>query len=277
MKKIIHLSDLHMGAGDSLGRPAEVVVTRLLEQFGDCASEYVVVVTGDLVQRATPCELDDYMEAKSQLDRFEDAGFDLVLAPGNHDLGTGSIGFPDMVPIFEETFYGDVRGFPRLSRKGDIAFVILNSLAEELHWFDRWCAQGQIGKAQLDRMVTMLLSPASRACSKRVLCLHHHPFDWLPLHRLKDGRRLEKMLCREVINAENGVSVDAILYGHNHRGRSECGECCVPRAYDAGSATLKRSTTSRAPVCCIREIDLGDPNPANDDTVPMPTVSDRHI
>jgi hypothetical protein len=40
-----------------------------------------------------------------------------------------------------------------------------------------------------------------------------------------------------VIN--DGISIDAILYGHNHAGKVHNGHWKIPRCYDAGTATMK--------------------------------------
>lgn len=269
MKKIIHLSDLHTGAGDNLDRTPEAITDALLERYSGREDEFVIVITGDLVERASPGDLSLYALVQEQLNRLTAAGFELVLVPGNHDLGTGSNGDPRMVRIFEESFYGDVKRFPRLFCKGGIAFVVLNSLAEELHWFDKRFAQGEIGDVQLDYMVHQFLRAESRACEKRVLCLHHHPFDWLPLHQLRDNEKLQSTLEERVMGIADGVTVDAILYGHNHRGNDRCDEWQIPRAYDAGSATLKHSTTALTPRSCIREIDL-DAEPESDRVILEP-------
>jgi len=269
MKKIIHLSDLHSGGGGSLGRQPEAVVDALIEKYRGTTGEYVVVITGDLVQSATLEDYSLYGTVQEQLTRLTDAGFELVVVPGNHDLGTGSIADKQMVEKFEETFYGDAGGFPRLFCKGGIAFIVLNSMEDEAHWYDKWFAEGEIGHEQIDAMVELFLSDAARACEKRVLCLHHHPFDWLPLHQLRDKWRLRRALRKRIMQIENGVSVDAMLYGHNHRGKARFGRWGISRAYDSGSATLKRSSTALTPRSHIREIDL-DATPASDGIILEP-------
>ena len=69
-------------------------------------------------------------------------------------------------------------------------------------------------------------------CAKRVVYLHHHPFDPRFLHELKDSAELG-----EILRARGNV--DALLYGHNHEGRVRNGKWAIPRCYDAGSATHK--------------------------------------
>jgi alkanesulfonate monooxygenase SsuD/methylene tetrahydromethanopterin reductase-like flavin-dependent oxidoreductase (luciferase family) len=69
-----------------------------------------------------------------------------------------------------------------------------------------------------------------------VIYLHHHPFDFRPLHQLKDSSKLKKVLSGSI---KRGVSIDAILYGHNHEGKAHNGRWGIPLCYDAGAATLK--------------------------------------
>jgi len=264
VKKIIHISDLHAGGGDSLDRQPEDVVSALIDEYDGRAEDYVVVITGDLVQVVSPENDEPFAAVQTELRKLEEAGFELVVVPGNHDLGTGSKADPRMVRIFEETFYGNVRRFPRLFCKGGIAFVVLNSMADELHFWDRWFAQGEIGDVQLDYMVHLFQSEEAKACEKRVLCLHHHPFDWLPLHQLRDKRALHRTLRDRVMSGEDPVTVDAILYGHNHRGKKRVDKWNIRRAYDAGSATLRRSTTALAPRSHIREINIENDDPETD-------------
>jgi hypothetical protein len=38
---------------------------------------------------------------------------------------------------------------------------------------------------------------------------------------------------------KKNISIDAILYGHNHEGKSNNGTWGIPRCYDAGSITKK--------------------------------------
>ena len=100
-----------------------------------------------------------------------------------------------------------------------------------------------------------------------MIYLHHHPFDQRPLHELKDSAKFKVILTAAT---EEGISVDALLYGHNHEGKSHNGEWGIPRCYDAGSATLKPRPKAIAGMpwfqvhSATRVIDIENPNPAND-------------
>ncbi|MCK4881438.1 MAG: metallophosphoesterase [Candidatus Omnitrophica bacterium] len=234
MKKIIHISDLHVGYKDNAERFYEIV-EKITLRWGGRAGDHVIVITGDLVDNAN--NTGNYHEVKVGLKAFKEAGFEHILVvPGNHDYGTGEHGDKKFVELFHQAFYGDQRGFPRKDIIGDVAFIGLDSMAEELHWYDELWAEGEVGGRQLRVLGEMLKSEDVVSCQKRVIYLHHHPFDFRPLHQLKDSSKLKKVLS-EVI--AEGVSIDAILYGHNHEGKAHNGQWGIPQCYDAGAATLK--------------------------------------
>ncbi|HUV24538.1 MAG TPA: metallophosphoesterase [Methanomassiliicoccales archaeon] len=234
MTWILHISDLHIGYPGTLDRFRRMV--RGLSTNPQLEPEKtVVVITGDLVNRISSRK--DFKIVKGELKALALAGYQKILViPGNHDYGSGSRGSKQYVSIFKDVFYGKERTYPILDIVEDIAFIGLDSMAEELNWYDRQWAEGEIGTSQLERFRTILQMEEVRQCGRRVIYLHHHPFDWQPLHQLKDSLQLGEII--ESTMGE-GTSIDAILYGHHHRGRSSNGHWGVKRCYDAGTATLK--------------------------------------
>lgn len=229
MKKIIHLSDLHVGYGDC-GERFQCIADNIIFEKQP-ASNYVIVITGDLVEKAT--DPSNYEETRLYIGKLEQAGFTVLVAPGNHDYGTGAFGSKDYVARFKEVFFGDKKvQYPKVDVLDEVAFIGLDSMAEELHWYDRLFAQGELGQPQLERLEAILAGSAVRDCSKVVVYLHHHPFDPRLFHELKDSADLGKVL------RENG-RVDALLYGHNHAGKKRNGTWSIKRCYDAGTATQK--------------------------------------
>ena len=236
MRKIIHLSDLHIGYGkqDLARRFNDIIGTVIIR----CSppSEYVVVITGDIVEDATLSE--HYNIAAGCLKRLEKAGFTVLVVPGNHDYGTGSVGWKKYVPVFKECFFGDSSvTFPKLDIIDEVAFIGLDSMAEELHWYDRLFAEGEIGTEQLRKLDALLHESDVAGCTKKVVYLHHHPFDPLPFHELKDSGALGDVL------AKHASAVDALLYGHNHAGKKHAVRG-IARSYDAGSSTRKNDVPS---------------------------------
>ncbi len=234
MKKIIHISDLHIGYEDFSERFSKII-SNLKTQLGEQARDYVLVITGDLIDNAH--NQDDFFVIQKKLEELKQSGFEEILVvPGNHDYGTGSRGDKKFVKVFHDIFYQDQKTFPRKNIIENVAFLGLDSMAEELNWYDEIWAEGELGNEQLQRLEANLHEDEVRSCAKRVVYLHHHPFDFRPLHQLKDSRKLKKVLCDAIAE---GISIDALLYGHNHEGKSHNGQWDIPRCYDAGSATLK--------------------------------------
>jgi 3',5'-cyclic AMP phosphodiesterase CpdA len=234
MKKIIHMSDFHVGHDETTGRFYEIM-QKLKTVFEEHLSNYVLVISGDVVDNAH--EIESIAAVLKELDDLKLAGLeDILVIPGNHDYGTGSVGDKKFVKLFQQAFYGEVSGYPRLEIIDDVAFFGLDSIAEELHWYDKLWSEGELGSDQLGRLHALLREERVRACSKRVVYLHHHPFSARPLHGLKDAKKLQKVLTEAM---EEGISIDALLYGHNHAGESHNGRWGIARCYDAGSATLK--------------------------------------
>lgn len=235
MKYIIHMSDLHLGCND-LDQRFGVICSNLIAQMRKQASDYVIVITGDLVDDAN--DKTNYPKAKKWLEYLKAAGFKHILVvPGNHDYGTGRHGKKKFVELFCQSFYHDELDYPRKNIIDDIAFIGLDSTADELNFFDKLFSEGELGSAQLQRLDNILKTEDVRHCKKRVVYCHHHPFDWRPLHQLKDSAKLRKVLTNAI---NGGISIDALLYGHNHQGKSHNGQWGIARCYDGGSATLRQ-------------------------------------
>lgn len=231
IKKIIHLSDLHVGFADSNTRLQRII--RNIAFLKEPASDYAVVITGDIVE--TAFDEKNYVEARAHLAILEEAGFTVLVVPGNHDYGNGSLAMRKYVRQFKKVFFGTTAvTYPKLDIEGGVAFIGLDSMAEEIHWYDCLWANGELGEKQLGRLSSLLREPELAACQKRVVYLHHHPFDPLsPLHELKDSSSLRAVL------AESPVPIDALLFGHNHHGRIHNGKWRISRCYDAGTSTRK--------------------------------------
>jgi len=234
MKRIIHLSDLHVGY-DKCSDRYRTIIDKLITDKDDQSSDYIIVITGDLIDNAHHPESND--DLKAGLDKLKQAGFNHILVvPGNHDYGTGDLGDKKFVKPFQQTYYSDDKGFPRKDIIDGIAFLGLDSIAGELNWYDAIFAEGELGSGQLARLDASLKEKDVASADKRVIYLHHHPFDFRPLHQLKDSDKLKKVLLAAM---GQGISIDAILYGHNHEGKAHNGQWGIVRCYDGGTATLK--------------------------------------
>lgn len=233
MKKIIHLSDLHVGYGNLTGKLRDLVSRIIFHK--QPANDYIIIITGDIVQNAN--KDGSFEEASAQLDRLKQAGFHVLPVMGNHDCGTGVAATKKNLKKFKKHFYGDKKyKFPKLDIIDDIAFIGLNSMAGELKTFslERFGAEGELGKKQRNILSTQLTSNKVQNCTYKVIYLHHHPFDPQPFHHLKDSVELGEILVQH--------KIDALLFGHNHAGLVWNGHWNIQRAYDGGTSTGKKGS-----------------------------------
>jgi predicted MPP superfamily phosphohydrolase len=235
MKKIIHLSDLHVGHEECGIRFRSIIdnITFLKQP----ANNYIILITGDIVDNANKGEQTE--EAVGAIKRLEERGYRVLVIPGNHDYGTGILGDEKFVGLFKKKYYKSRRiSYPKLDIIDGIAFIGLDSTAEELHLLDRFGSEGELGKPQLRRLRKILHKPEV-ANLKKVLYLHHHPFDFKLGMHLRDSVELRKII-------EN--KIDMILFGHYHADPASAGKIYhgawgIRRCYNAGSSTHKNWNT----------------------------------
>lgn len=263
LKKIIHLSDLHIGhPTQHLDARVTAIINQIIAQKQP-AEDYVVIITGDLVERATNQTSVD--AALQHIEKLQSCGFSVLVVPGNHDYGNGIIASVRFMKKFKQQFYGDEDfQFPRLDVIDNIAFIGLDSMEQELNTFDRLGANGELGPAQRKRLDNLLAQDDVAQAAFRVLYWHHHPFDPWFLHELKDAKKLGALLQKH-------GNVDAILFGHNHNFRSWHGEWGIRRCYDAGSSSRKNEAVS-----FIRVIDLSESTP-HDDEIDLSLTTDVFV
>lgn len=229
--KLIHLSDLHVGH-EECGKRFRTIIDNITLRMQP-AGDFVIVVTGDLCDNANRPEQRE--EAASGIEKLRNLGYKVLVVPGNHDYGTGTVGHIRNVALFKERFYGNPEIlYPKLDIINHIAFIGLDSTAEELSWHDRLLAQGELGREQLVRLKSIIADPAISGM-KKVVYLHHHPFDFKLGRQLKDSDELKEII-------ENRI--DVLLFGHYHRSKASVGKILngvwgIPRCYNAGTATHK--------------------------------------
>lgn len=248
MKKIIHLSDLHLENDEGSGAnntAFEDIIVRL-EANIDHPENHVIVVTGDLVDKAK--NIDDYQPAIDGLNALEKKGFRCLVVPGNHDYGEGTRQEGKMVGVFKQAFYGNKGGrslcFPVVDIIDGIAFIGLDSMEAKVINGNN-LADGQLGDRQLADLAYYIDEDSEVKECKKVVYLHHRVFNYFgPGHELKKRDR------KALLNI-TGNKISALLFGHRHQCRSWNGENGIPRIYDAGSSTGHESDLGD-----IRIIDL---------------------
>ncbi len=251
MKRIIHLSDLHVGHKECGTRFRTLInnITSLKQP----SYNYIILITGDIVDNANHAEQAD--EALDGIRKLEESGYNVLVVPGNHDYGTGILGDEKFVGSFKKRYYGSRKiSYPKLDIIDEIVFIGLDSTVEELHRIDRFLSEGELGEAQLRRLKRILNKPEV-AGRRKVVYMHHHPFDFKIGMQLKDSEGLRSII-------ENRI--DMLLFGHYHRDLSSAGKIYhgiwgIPRCYNAGSSTHKNGNTGFQ-----RVIDLSNADPRMD-------------
>lgn len=242
MKKIIHLSDLHVGHEDC-GVKLEKIVHEIIAQYQP-ASDYVVVITGDTVDDAN--QSGAYEKALAILSPLKKAKYQVLVVPGNHDYGSGGLGNEKFVRLFKIAYFGDENiSYPKLDVIDNVAYIGLDSMAATFNFLDIIGADGELGKQQLYALEKLLASQ-ELAGKKKVVYLHHHPFDGKGrAHMLKDYKKFKAIV-------ENRI--DCLLFGHNHDGNQYPDVWGIPCCYDASSSTGK--SDPKKPATKVRVIEL---------------------
>src|SRR5471032_2619112 len=154
MRTIVHLSDLHFGRVDQqLLRPLQQLVDRLAPD--------VVVVSGDLTQRA---KTEEFKAARAFLDTLPGPQ---IVVPGNHDIPLYNVASRFLAPLRKYTRYVTLDLTPEYVDE-EIAVLGINT-ARSLTFKD-----GRVNREQIAQIGTRLvaLSPALTR-----IIVSHHPFD----------------------------------------------------------------------------------------------------
>lgn len=207
--KIIHLSDIHIGKSSNDER-FESIVKWILQKKTTHRSK-IAVITGDIVDDGA---LWQYKEAKRQIDILRNGGFSVLCVPGNHDYGTnGIIENNECIGYFRKYISGDV-DYPHCEIINGHAFILLDSMLEEMQETELWGAQGKLGKNQLrnlDKLLNDLEDESSE--TKVIIAMHHHPFYYRYFLKLRDDELFKKVITRE----ESGTSrANCVMFGHKH-------------------------------------------------------------
>jgi predicted phosphohydrolase len=249
--KVIHLSDLHVGHAEC-GMRFRIIIENISLRMQP-TDDFVIVITGDLCDNAN--RPDKCEEVARSIIELRLRGYKILVIPGNHDYGTGTMGNIRNVALFKERYFND-RGisYPKLDILDGTAFIGLDSTAEELNWHDRIFAQGELGRDQLERLSRIIDDPVI-VNMKKVVYMHHHPFDFKLGRQLKDSDELKEII-------ENRI--DMLLFGHYHRSKASVekilnGVWGIPRCYNAGAATHKNGNPG-----FHRVIDLSFSDPGMD-------------
>lgn len=219
MRTIAHLSDLHFGRVD-------VTLLEPLTEFLQAAKPDVLVVSGDLTQRAKSKQ---FIAAKAFLDTFS---MPKIIVPGNHDVPLYNVfrRFFNPLKRYHQYITTDMEPF---FMDDEIAVLGINTARSFVF------KGGRVNEEQLER-VRARLDPLHEKLVK--VLVTHHPFD-LPAHMDKDdlvGRARKAM--KEFANS----GVDVMLGGHMHTSEAITTDARYQHgAYSALSIQAGTATSTR--------------------------------
>jgi len=228
--KIIHFSDLQYQASERKER-INKFIKKIVTHYSNTNKKPLIIYTGDLVEDGLESEMKAH---RNQLQDLADAGFEILICPGNHDqkkngfkaqlndtnLTLFSNIFSDLLPQGKHFYNEDNNNlltWPLVHRYGKYFFVGLNS-NEGMH--NNYSACGKIERKQryaLDKALNDIKEVDNNAII--VVYLHHEPFKY-PISTGVPGTwdyQFMKLKKREkLLNIVKG-RVNVLLFGHNHR------------------------------------------------------------
>ena len=186
--RILHVSDLHVGAGAT---PAEFALGPLVERF----DPELVIASGDLAHRGKPEQHATAAELLRALDR------PLLVVPGNHDI---PYTFPARFTHTYDEFERQWETTQPVYRSERILAVGINSVRP---WRNQ---SGRVRDAQLARAAAALRE--SQDSQLRVAVLHHHLIGAPWRSRKKPVARRTHVLASLV-----DAGAELIVAGHIHQ------------------------------------------------------------
>jgi len=213
VRTLVHLSDLHFGRVDKQ-------LLAPLARAVRAAAPHLVVVSGDLTQRAKSAE---FRDARRFLDTL---GAPLLVVPGNHD-----------VPLYNffQRFFQPLDKYRRYIAHdvepcfidAELAVLGINTARSSVF------KGGRINAAQIARVRTRF---AALGHDVTRIVVTHHPFDLPPGH---DARAIVGR-ARLAIQAFADCGADILLAGHLHA--SHAGDTAA--RYDVSALFIQAGTAT---------------------------------
>lgn len=230
--KFVHISDLHVGEHGTRNSLVKKLVDKIIKHYSSEREKPVVLITGDLVHDGRQ---EQFNEADQLLFKLKNAGFQLLMCPGNHDYG--ETGLDDdyqarqrynqfaMKLITRESdpdsgvqnIKNGQWNYPIVNKYDDVYFVGLDTMQGvfRLSWYYRFLAKftaaGWLGQSQLTKLESIIKNIRQKSSDATIiLYMHHHPFNFnfrFRVMKLHDRLRLHKIIKNQV---------NILLFGHNH-------------------------------------------------------------
>lgn len=193
MLTLLHISDLHFGP-PYVSKVGESLLQKASELKPD-----VVVVSGDLTQRAKPSQ---FAEARRFLDRLP--AVPLVVVPGNHDVPLYRIIERIRSPHAEYQRH-ITKHLDTVTHLDDAIIVALNSTSPR-----RAISNGRIHQEQLDYCREQFTNAPDETA--KIVVAHHH---FAPAPDYERDQTMPK--AQRAMDCFLKLGVDLILGGHLHR------------------------------------------------------------
>jgi len=230
MSCLLQISDPHFGT-------EQPEVLQALERFAHALSPQLVVLSGDITQRATRAQ---FAAARAFVDRL--AAPAVLAIPGNHDI-----------PLFQLA----ARFFAPHGRYASAFGADLEPVFESAEWLvvtvdtTRWYrhVEGEVSPAQIDRVAARLA--AASPSQLRVVVTHQ------PVMVTRQEDLSHRLHGREAAVARwSEAGVDLVLGGHIHLP-------FVRSLHDAFSGCRRTAWAVQAGTAVSRRVRAGRPNSVN--------------
>ena len=235
---LLHVSDLHVGAGPGLGEETLAGLRTIVEEH----APELIVASGDLTHRNRPSEHEEAARVLRSLD------LPVLAVPGNHDIPALP---PQRFARTHRAFLGVWDELEPVYRSESVTVAGLSSVRPWLY------QEGVVSRRQLEQLERRL---AERPDAERIVVTHHHLAS-APWRTAKRPLARRSALLEELAR----LRVDLILAGHVHQSSiaaapefSAIGAHGVVVSTTAGLGRPRPGRHAEVRGCQLWEIDPGE-------------------
>ncbi len=190
MTTLLQISDLHFGTEQPL-------VVQALEALSHAKKPDVLVVSGDITQRATPAQ---FAQARAFCDQLGVAH--MLAVPGNHDIPLFNL-FARVVQPYAAYRKAFGQALEQHLQTPTLSITTVNTT--------RWWRHknGEVSRAQIERVCRQL--SAATPLQLRIVVVHQ------PVHVLRAQDEHDRLIgWHAAVNAWSAAGADIVMGGHIH-------------------------------------------------------------